>query len=199
MRIGRARGFTFVEMIVAIMIAAALGTAVYTTFAQGIRLWTRTAKDRGEWKVDLWVEKVTEALRNSFWDSRYPLKGGRTEIFFATLDHSKGNSLQSGSPVYFHYGFDPAAGSVAVQKKTFQDILMSQATQKALGADLDNIAAFDLEYYGYDPKAKVHRWEPHWNKDCFPDAVKITIEPKQMNHRKWVRTISMPTENVCPA
>ena len=81
MRIGRNEGFTFVEMIVAIVITASLGIAVYTTFAQGVRLWTRTAKDRGEWKVDLWVEKMTEDLRNSFWDPLCPLKGTRTGFF----------------------------------------------------------------------------------------------------------------------
>lgn len=199
MRIGRGRGFTFVEMIVAIVITAALGSAVYSTFAQGVRLWTRAAKDRGEWKVDLWVEKMTGDLRNSFWDPKYPLKGTRTEFFFATLTYDTKAALREGSPVYVHYFFDPKGGGVVSQKNTFENFLMSRSMPKTSTSVLEKVVAFELEYYGYDPKAKIHRWESQWNKDCFPKAVKITIEPEQMNHRKWIRMISMPTENACTA
>ena len=199
MRIGRNEGFTFVEMIVAIVITASLGIAVYTTFAQGVRLWTRTAKDRGEWKVDLWVEKMTEDLRNSFWDPLCPLKGTRTGFFFATLTHDASGALREGSPVYFRYVFDPKTGLVLSQKNSFENVLMNQSMSKTPSSVLEKVVAFELEYYGYDPKSKVHRWESQWNKDCFPEAVKITIEPEQMSHRKWIRMISMPTENACPA
>lgn len=186
-------------MIVAIVIAASLGSAVYATFAQGVRIWTRTAKDRGEWKVDLWVEKMTEDIRNSLWDPKYPLKGTRTELFIATLTHNAHESLREGSPVYSHYVFDSRARLLKSQKSTFGNFLMSRSAPKASTAALEKIVAFELEYYGYNPKAKVYRWESKWNKDCFPEAVKITIEPEQMNHRKWIRMISMPTENACPA
>jgi len=186
-------------MIVAIMITAALGIAVYSTLSQGVRLWTRTSKDRGEWKVDLWMEKMTEDIRNSFWDARYPLKGTRTELFFPTLTHDANKAIRQGVPVYFHYVFEPGKGGVVSQKNTFENMLLPLATSQKTVSFLDKIVAFELEYYGYDSQAKSYRWESQWNKDCFPKAVKITIEPEQMNHRKWVRMISIPTENVCPA
>jgi hypothetical protein len=63
---------------------------------------------------------------------------------------------------------------------------------------LGKIHAFDLEYYAYDARSKSYRWHSQWNKDCFPATVKITIEPEQMNHRKWIRMIPLPTEMVCP-
>ena len=198
MRIGRSKGFTLVEMIVAIVIAASLGMAVYTTFAQGVRIWTRTAKDRGEWKVDLWMDKVTEDLRNAFWDSKWPLKGTRTELFFTTLFHGGGGTFPGGVPAYFRYAFDPKAKDVMSQRYAFEDVLMSRSRSKTTVAVLEKVLTFELEYYGYDPKAKVYRWESQWNKDCFPEAVKITIEPEQMSHRRWIRMISMPTENACP-
>jgi prepilin-type N-terminal cleavage/methylation domain-containing protein len=199
MRIGRVRGFTLVEMIVAILIAASLGVAVYTAFAQGVRLWARAGKDRGEWKVDLWVEKMTGDLRNSFWDPQCPFKGNRTDFSFATLAHDSSAALMEGSPVYFRYAFDLKAGGVISEKTPFENLLMSPSASKVSVSVLGKVAAFELEYYGYDSKMKAHRWETQWNKDCFPEAVKITIEPEKMNHRKWTRVISMPTENTCLA
>jgi len=198
MRIGRAKGFTLVEMIVAIVIAASLGTAVYTTLAQGVRLWTRTAKDRGEWKVDLWVEKMTGDLRNAFRDPQWPLKGTRTELFFATLAHEAGHEGTEGFPAYFRYAFDSTAKAVESQRYAFENVLASRSKAKASGSALEKVLAFELEYYGYDPKVKAYRWRSEWKKDCFPETVKITIEPEQMNHRKWIRMISMPAESACP-
>ena len=185
-------------MIVAIVIAASLGTAVYTTFAQGVRLWTRASKDRGEWKVDLWFEKMTEDVRNVFLDPRWALKGTRAELVFATLRHEGGEGSE-GVPAYFRYAFDPQTKSVVSQRYAFEDVLASKSLPKAPVAVLEKIVAFNLEYYAYDPKLKAYHWYSQWNKDCFPETVKITIEPEQMNHRQWVRMISIPTERVCPA
>ena len=199
MRIGRVKGFTLVEMIVAIVIAASLGLTVYTTFAQGVRLWTRASKDRGEWKVDLWVEKMIADLRNAFQDPKWPLKGTRTELFFAALVHGSSRKGPEVFPAYFRYAFDPNVKAVASQKYAFEDVLASSSVAKASGSVLSKVAAFELEYYSYDDKLKTYRWESRWNKDCFPEAVKITIEPEQTSHRKWIRMISMPTGSVCPA
>lgn len=199
MRIGRAKGFTLVEMIVAIVIAASLGMAVYTTFAQGVRLWTRTSKDRGEWKVDLWVEKITGDLRNAFRDPRWSLKGTRTELFFPTLVHGTSGKGTEGSPTYFRYAFDPQSRAVVFQRYAFENVLTSESKVKTSGVVLEKILAFEFEYYGYDPKVKDYRWRTEWKKDCFPETVKITIESEQMNHHKWIRMIPMPTESACPA
>jgi len=195
---GRTKGFTLVEMIVAIVIAASLGTAVYTTFAQGVRLWTRVAKDRGEWKVDLWVEKMTGDIKNVFQDPQWVLKGTRSELVFATLRHERSGSFE-GVPAYFRYAFDPQAKSLVSRKYAFEDVLASKSSPEAHVSVLEKILAFDLEYYAYDPKLKTYRWYSQWNKDCFPETVKITIEPAEMNHRKWIRMIPIPTERACPA
>lgn len=186
-------------MIVAIVIVSSLGIAVYTTFAQGVRLWTRTSKDRGEWKIDLWGEKVIGDLRNSFWDPRCPFKGSRSKFVFATLTHATKGELQAGSPVYYQHIFDPRAGVVLSQMNTFENVLMSRPMPETSESILDKVVSFDLQYYGYDPKVKVYRWESQWNKDCFPEAVKITIEPEEASHRKWIRVIRLPTGGVCSA
>jgi len=197
MRIGKNKGFTLVEMIVTIVITAFLGIVVYTTFSQGVRLWTRTAKDHGEWKVDLWVEKITADLRNVFQDPQWPLKGTRTELVFATLRHEANGSI-AGTPAYFRYVFDPNTQAVVCRRYAFEDVLMAKSSPQSTLSALEKILAFDLEYYAYDPKAKAYHWQSQWNKDCFPETVKITIEPEQMNHRKWIRMIQIPTERVCP-
>jgi len=195
MRAGRPRGFTLVELIIAVMITVTLGAAIYTCFAQGVRLWTRASRDRGEWKVDLWVERMTTDLRNAVRDPQWGFKGTPKELSFATLVPGEYGSL---APAYFHYAFDRGIGQLLLKQYSFEEFLMGALDAKMPEVVLTKIVAFDLEYYGYDAKARAYRWGSQWNKDCFPKTVKITIEPEQMNHRKWVRLIPLPAEIACP-
>ena len=199
MRIGRAKGFTFVEMIVVIVITASLGTAIYATFAQGLRLWTRASKDRGEWKLDLWGERLTGDLRNAFHDPQWAMKGNQTEFFFATLGSDGTRLSVPPVPVYFQYVFDSKAGTVISRKYAFEEVLTAaKKLPRTSDSILDRVISFALEYYTYDSRAKDYRWVSQWNKDCFPETVKITIETQSMNHHKWVRMIPMPTGGACP-
>lgn len=199
MQHGRGRGFTLVEMIVAVAITAFVGAAIFTTFAQGLRLWARATQDRGVWKIDLWGERLTEDLWNAFRDSRWIFRGTRTELFFASLRHEGGEALSKPVPVFFHYRFDSSAGAVVSRQYAFEEMLAAaQKPLKTSEALLERVVFFELEFYGYDAKAKDYRWFSQWNKDCFPETVKITIETKPMNHRKWVRMIQMPTGGACP-
>lgn len=197
MRNGRTRGFTLIEMIVAVVMAASLGLVIYTTFAQGVRVWKRAAKDRGEWSMELWKEKMTGNLRNAFRDSRWPLKGTNEELYFSTLMHEGGKQWTKDPPVYFHYRFDSKAKAIKEYRYAFEDVLVPKPGMKTVSSVLEKILAFNLEYYDYDPKTKEYRWKSEWKKDCFPETVKITIEPEQMNQRKWICLIPMPVESKC--
>lgn len=196
---GRARGFTFVEIIVVTVIAATLGAALYATFSQGVRLWGRVVKDRGEWKADVWLEKMTGELRNTFHDPQWRFKGTKTELFFSSLDRMNTEKAQGTSPVYVRYTYDPKKKSLISQVFPFEGFMRKKIKTPTHLSVLDKVRSFDLRYYAYDAKVRTHRWETQWTKDCFPEAVKVTIELEPVKHRKWIRTISIPTENPCPA
>ena len=95
--------------------------------------------------------------------------------------------------------FDPKAGTVESHKYVFEEVLAAvEKRPKVYDSILGKVISFGLEYYTYDVKAKEYRWVSQWNKDCFPETVKITIETQPMNHHKWVRMIPMPTGGACP-
>ena len=202
MRIGkfRAAGFSLVEMIAVLVITASLGAVLYTTFAQGVRLWGRSAKDRGEWKVALFVEKMTGEIRNAFRDPQWVFQGNKNELNFATLSFEGKRGERQGSrllPLYLHYLFDPASKTVSVQRYNFEDVFSPKPVPKPYSVVLDKVRTFELEYYAYDPKAKKYYWTSMWNKDCFPETIKITIEHEQTDSRKLARMIDVPVEAVC--
>ncbi|HPW77349.1 MAG TPA: type II secretion system protein GspJ [Candidatus Omnitrophota bacterium] len=197
MRRGKASGFTFIEIIVVTVIVMTLGAAIYATLSRGVRLWGRVAKDSGEWKADIWLEKMTGELRNAFYDPQWKFRGTKTELFFPSLDRLNTEKAQGTLPVYVCYTYDSKKKNLIAQTFPFEDILMKKIKSPTRLSVLDKVRSFDLRYYAYDAKVRTHRWETQWTQDCFPEAVKITVEFEPIKHRKWIRTVSIPTESPC--
>jgi len=189
-------------MIVVLVITATLGVVLYTTFAQGIRLWVRSAKDRGEWKVSLLTEKMIGEMRNIFMDPQWAFQGNQGELSFAALSlegrEAKGQTSKV-RPVYLHYVFDAKKKTINVQRYSFTDLFSSKPVQKPYTVVLDKVRTFELQYYAYDTWEKRYHWKSIWDKKCFPETIKITIEHEQTNDRKLTRMVDMPLGNVCRA
>ena len=199
MRRGKTNGFTFIEIIVVTVIVVTLGASLYATLSRGVRLWRRAAKNSGEWKADIWLEKMTGELRNTFHDSQWRFRGTKTELFFSSLDRLNTEKAQGTVPVHFCYAYDSKKENLIAQTFPFEDVLLKKVKSPTRLSVLDKVRSFDLRYYTYDAKARTYRWETQWTQDCFPEAVKITVELEPIKHRKWIRTISIPTENPCAA
>jgi len=182
------------------VITASLGLAVYTTFAQGLRLWSRAAKGRSEWKVSLFLDKLTEELRNEFSDPKWNFQGSQAGLSFATMAHGGEDPTEKGlrdHPVYLRYGFDPSNHAVTLQKFSFKDVFAPKIPAKGAVPVLEKIRAFRLEYYMYDTRAKGYRWKVSWNKNCFPGTVKVTIETDETDNQRIMRIIDAPAGEAC--
>lgn len=198
MRLGKNSGFTLIEVIVVLVITASIGLAVYTTFAQGVRLWTRASKDRIEWRMDLFGEQMIEGLRNAFRDPKWPFRGTSKELLMASRDLQGESGLSKGKPAYFRYTYEAAAKAIGLQQFVLEDILAARAMSRKSAVLLQGVLSLEFQFYGYDARAKVYRWHSQWNKDCFPETVKITIHHEQMDQRAWTRLIRMPLHGACP-
>lgn len=194
-------GFSLVEMIVAMVIASSLGFAVLTTFSQGVRLWSRAAKERMEWKVSLFIDKLTEELRNEYADPKWNFQGTQTLLQFATIAQDSGSVKGKGftdRPVYLRYDFDTHENAVTLQKYSLEEIfLSSKLSRKKAVPVLEKVGFFGLEYYARDPKVKGARWKKMWNKNCFPGTVKVTIGPLGFENQRISRIIETPKGDGC--
>lgn len=203
MKIGKLhKGFSLVEIIVVLVISASLGAVIYTTLAQGIRLWERSAKDRGEWKVALLAEKVTEEIRNAFQDPKWIFQGTEYGFHIATvgLNNTTGKVNDSKSRIlYLRYLFNMSKGTINVQRYGFEEVFSPKPFEKPYITMLNQVRTFKLEYYAYDAWTKKYYWVSKWDRSCFPKTVKVTIEHEQIGNHKLTRMISMPTGGVCQA
>ncbi len=194
MNFGKNKGFTLVEFIVAIVISATLGIAIYTVFSQGVRLWNRSLKDKFVLKSGVEVENLAGYVRNIFIDDRWRFRGSGQELFFASLDTIKRK------PVYSRLFFLPDEKSIHISQYALEDILRKDfdlSKQKPAKELLwRNISKMKLEYDTYDEK-KMIKWTSSWNKDCLPQSIKITMEYDFAKTKEWSRRMPLMIEKEC--
>jgi hypothetical protein len=183
-------------MVVALAITAFLSAAVYTSFSQGLRLWSRGSRDRSDWKIQLFLEKLTTELKNAFMDSRWNFQGNKNGLGLATLAYE---GASKDKPVYLRYRYDPASKVLGFQKNSFEEVFSAGSVQKPFMPLLEKTQAFELEYYAYDPGAKGYRWYSTWNRNCFPETVKVTIGLEGGEGQKMISMIDLPVRTACPS
>ncbi len=196
MKLGRRQGFSLIEMIVALVITAFLSGAIYTTFSQGLRLWNRGSKDRSEWKTHLFLEKFKTELRNAFMDPKWSFQGNKNGLILATIDHE---GASEDKPAYLRYRYDPKSKKLDFQRNSLEEAFTAQPIKKPFRPVLENLQTFGLEYYAYDPGAKSYRWYSTWNRNCFPETVKVTIESDGGENQKMISMIDFPVGVACPS
>jgi len=196
MRVGKQQGFSLIEMIVALAIIAVLSGAVYTTFSQGLRLWSRGSKDQSEWRSHLFLEKFTTELRNAFMDSKWNFQGNKNGLALATIAYE---GTSEDKPVYLRYRYNPKGKTLDLQRNSFADVFVEKPTLQSFRPILEKVQAFELEYHAYDPSAKGYRWYSTWNRNCFPETVKVTIESEGDESRKMISMIDFPVRVACPS
>lgn len=194
MRTKRLRAFSLVEMIVVMMIVTALVAAFYATLSQGLRLWRRGSADRGQWKVDLFLEKITGQIRNAAEDSLWRLRGSKTTLDFATVTGEK----RMPQPVYLRYAFNSSGRTLETARFFPVDLRNEKLIEQPLSTVLDMVDDFDIEYYAFDAKTKKHRWFQKWDQNCLPETIKIAIKLQEEQSLRMVRMIDIPAGKACP-
>ncbi|MEI7750946.1 MAG: prepilin-type N-terminal cleavage/methylation domain-containing protein [Candidatus Omnitrophota bacterium] len=196
MKLGKRQGFSLIEMIVVLVITAILSGAIYTTFSQGLRLWSRGSKDRSEWRIHLFLEKFTAELRNSFMDPKWSFQGNKNALMLATVAHE---GASQDKPAYLRYRYDSKTKSLDFQQSSFEEAFSAKPGPGLFRPALEKVQGFELEYYAYDPSSKGYRWYPIWNRNCFPETVKVTIESEGGESQKMISMIDFPVGVACPS
>ena len=197
------KGFTLIEMLVSILILSFLVGVIYATLSQGLRIWHKAVEDRPEWKLDIFFEKITTELQNVFAYVPPPLVGDSRSLQFYLLGQnsdSGANETKPGlkMPVQLRYIFNPSARQVLVEKRDYAKLLSSDLKADSAPV-LDKIKDFKIEYYAYDKKKGVSRWKNLWVENCFPQAVKVSVDFEASNAAsvKMMRVIRVPLASNC--
>lgn len=189
----RQRGFSLIELLLAVMLTAVLAAGIYSTFSQGLRLWKRAVEMKPDLESDIVFEKIQGDFRNLFLSGRQKFAGEKDSFgFYAFSPQDRVDSEQKYRikvPVRVNYRFDAGEGYLLRSEKSFRAELAPPKMTGEESAELKvggQLQACSFEYYHEDLEKKTFQWKPFWKEACAPRAVRISLRYESSNKIGYV-------------
>lgn len=146
----RHRGFTLTEVLLVSAMFAVISLAVFNAFSNGFKLWARGQHVMVEGDTAIFLDRLSEDLRQTVLISGIPFKGDTSELSFPAiiLAPTEGSRVQEGIGAQLgaiRYVFDPSQKKIFRYQATYGQALKAQWSDPVEGADL--IENITLRYY----------------------------------------------------
>ena len=190
-------GFTLIETVLVAAMLSVVALAIYSTFNSGIKIWQRLTKGASAEELNIFLEKISGDLRNSFKFTEIKFVGRGNSISFASLVLTEMGQKEKDLVVgEVGYCFDAQAETINKWQANYSQVYQNKSTPPR--QVVDNVKSLGFQYYYYDPKEEVHIWKDGWQQEQgeeekIPLAVRIMIELLEDVERKEItRTIAIP-------
>ena len=184
---------TLLEVLITASLFVVVGLAVFSAVNNGIKIWQRLSKTYVEEDVNIFLEKISTDLRNSFKYKNIDFVGNEENVKFATLVASRSDlpGLKKG-PGQVVYSFNPKEKKITKQEMSLHNIYRETSNvPRELLKDIEN---FSLGYYYYDNLSKEYFWTDEWLKDYLPLAVRVDFElDYEQGPYRVKKTITVPS------
>ncbi len=207
----RRKGFTFIELLVAISIFSVIAVSIYYAFSTGVFAWRRlsTATESYQ-KATLALELMGNEIAGYIPSNTVKMEGAKDRIaFLADLTDIDNPGLYKIS-----FFLDSAKNTIMRSSEDFKSVLNSLAaqgtTENIKGRFLEeeflpDAKAIEFKYYCKNPageNANQYEWKDSLGSDCKAVSISITLFVKketysqaQQNEIKFTRVIPLYQKN----
>ncbi len=183
------RAFTLIELLIVSVMIPIIAFAIFSSFNNGIKIWQRINKEVPGEDLNIFFDKFSMDLRNSFEFSGIKFSGKNNEVGFASIVNSQRmDKITIGEVIY---SYDDKNFLLAREQKDFSHIYGNKTG--AARQLLKGVKSARFNYYFYDAQNKEYFWQDEWLKEGLPLSVRIELEVEQANRiNKFIRTIDIP-------
>lgn len=193
----RKTGFTFIEIVFVVSLVAVVSFAVYSVFSQGINIWQRLAQEAKTDEINIFCERISTELRNSFLFTGIDFTGTEYSISFPGLVLSRLSSGESQEMTVgrINYSFDIQDKVLNRRQSDYSQVFQLKYTPWR--QVLSGVKNLKFKYYYYDPKQELYLWKDFWEGPkevtALPLAVRVEIGfDKDVRIKTVTRTITIP-------
>ena len=195
-------GFTLIELVLVAAILVVIGLAVYGTFANGISIWKQVTEESATEDVNLFFEKISFELRNSFKLTDLRFQGNRGKVSFPALVKYKDKGGLRNSIGRVSYYLDRKKKALIRKEEDYSEVFRKKKGSTQIL--FENIDSLQFKYYIYDEQRKKYSWVTSWQEEdetfgiqveeSLPLIVRIEIGiSKDKEEQIFVKTVQMPT------
>ena len=195
-------GFTLIELVLVTAILAVIGMAVYGTFSNGINIWKKVTEDSVAENINLFFERISFDLRNSFKLTGIRFKGERTQVSFPSRVKYIGENGIENTIGQITYSLDGRKKTLKRKEENYSEVYNKKAGSTRILSE--NISSLKFKYYVYDANYKKYSWVTHWQErdetfgiqveEQLPLIVKVEVGiPSEKGEQIFVKTVQLPT------
>lgn len=194
MSLARKKSLTLIEVLITTAILSLVGFAVYSTFANGLRIWKRARIIKEETRsVVLSLEKIVLDLRNALNFSQIPFEGDSSFISFAARVKTEDKEKTVLGQII--YAIDLGKNRLYKEERTYSEFLEDKETNRKTA--LSGVKKVKFSFCYLDNATGDYRWKDDWKKeeqDSLPWAVKLDLVLERENKKdlKLSRIIIIP-------
>ena len=180
---GGEKGFTLIEVMVALTIFAAIAVSIGACVISGIKIWN-TAKNvnfaRANFMVDLDV--IAADLRRSVDIPVIGFEGKALQFSFPSV---KGNAVGR-----ITYIYDPETKVLSRREASLEKVIANKADKEYSEKEALSLDSFTASYFTFDKDKGSYSWTDSWVKTQGPFAA-IKLEGK-FKGENFVKTVFIP-------
>ena len=166
------KGFTLLELLIAILIFAVIVSAVYSTLYSGIKVWNvGDAQTRFPESSQMALNRITKDIRNVARFSEIKFEGEKHSISMPVIKdvYQDKNLITQIHKVSYYLD----SGNVMRDVLTYPESLIGQTNKRELVPDVQELV---FSYCNVEKE-----WKDSWEEANLPYAVKLSIKSKENN------------------
>jgi len=193
-------GYMLIELLFVITLVSIVGLGIYSMFDSGIRVVERVTSTVREEDLNIFFEKFSRDLQNSFPYIGIPFEGVKDKLAFATTIQTVpelGFNQGIGRVRYF---YDRSERAIHRAQEHMSQVFEEEESKST--PVLNGVFSLNFKYYEYVPGENAYKWTEERKsteektsvvKGKIPVAVKIQLEfDDEGKKRSVTRTIAAP-------
>ncbi len=181
------------EVLIVTIMLSVVSLAIYSTFANGIKIWQRVNAVSPDEDLDVFCEKLASDIRNAFLFKEIRFTGKPDTLQLATFVQSA--RLSNKAPGEVIYAFDQKLEAVSREAKDYSGVYNNE--RGVSSTPLKGVRSAVFSYYAYDPKEKEYFWQDEWAQEGLPLAVRVALQREGSDTESAVvRTFGIPVSAI---
>ena len=184
------QGFTLAEMLIVSLLVAAIALAIFSAFDNGMKIWLRANQTVFEEDLNIFLEKFTGQLRNTFKFKSIAFAGTGESLEFPTLVDSQRMKKRTVGKVI--YSYDAMSRTVSKEERDYSNIY--RKSEGVIAQTLTGVRSLKISYYYYNEELKDYTWVEEWTGEKgIPLSVRMVLEfEKEDDVDIFIKTVDIP-------